>query len=128
MKKVFKILLSSFALFSLIACVDTNNDSSSENKIDSSSIESPSSSSLVPQEVYYHVTFLNYDETKLYEVDVLEGHEAVYSGETPIRPEDDDFTYTFKEWDKDLSKITEDVTTKAVYDLTAKNNWGPIII
>ena len=126
MKKVFKILLSSFALFSLIACVDTNNDSSSENKIDSSSIESPSSSSLVPQEVYYHVTFLNYDETKLF--DVLEGHEAVYSGETPIRPEDDDFTYTFKEWDKDLSKITEDVTTKAVYDLTAKNNWGPIII
>lgn len=128
MKKVFKILLSSFALFSLIACVDTNNDSSSKNKIDSSSIEDTSSPSLTPQEVYYRVTFLNYDETKLYEVDVLEGHEAVYSGETPTRAEDDDFTYTFKEWDKDLSEITEDVTTKAVYNLTAKNNWGPIII
>ena len=114
MKKVLKILLSSFALFTLISCVD---QSGNEN-----------SSSSIPQPVYYHVTFLNYDETKLYEVDVLEGTEAVYSGETPTTPEDDDFTYTFKEWEKDLSRITEDLTTKAVYELTAKNNWGPIII
>ena len=126
MKKVFKILFSSFALFSLIACVDINNDSSSENKISSSSIEAPSSSSLIPQEVYYHVTFLNYDETKLYEIDVLEGHEAVYSGETPTKAEDDEFTYTFKGWDKDLSSINADVTTKAEYNYVPKVNWGPI--
>ena len=83
MKKILKIALTSFAVFSLISCVD-NQTSNSE------------SSSSVPQDVYYHVTFLNYDETLLYEVDVLEGHEAVYSGETPTKAEDDEFTYTFK--------------------------------
>ena len=114
MKKILKIALASFAVFSLISCVD-NQTSNSE------------SSSSVPQDVYYHVTFLNYDDALLYEVDVLEGHEAVYSGETPTKAEDDEFTYTFKGWDKDLSKITEDVTTKAVYERTAKSNWGPVI-
>ena len=115
MKKILKIALASFAVFSLISCVD-NQTSNSE------------SSSSVPQDVYYHVTFLNYDDALLYEVDVLEGHEAVYSGETPTKAEDDEFTYTFKGWDKDLSKITEDVTTKAEYNYVPKENWGPIII
>ena len=114
MKKVFKILLSSFALFSLISCVDNDN----ENKASSSSL---------PQEVYYHVTFLNYDETKLYEVDVLEGHEAVYSGETPTKAEDDEFTYEFDGWDKDLSNIQADVTTIATYNPVAKEGWGGLI-
>ena len=113
MKKVFKILLSSFALFSLISCVDNDN----ENKTSSSSL---------PNEVYYHVTFLNYDETKLYEVDVLEGHEAVYSGETPTKAEDDEFTYEFNGWDKDLTDIQADVTTTATFNEIAKVPWGPI--
>lgn len=128
MKKALKILLSSFALFSLISCVDnqTSNNGSSDNGGSSDS----GSNSSIPQDIYYHVTFVNDDENKtvLYEVDVLEGNEAVYSGETPTKAEDDDFVYTFKEWDRDLSNITEDVTTKAVYELTAKNNWGPLII
>lgn len=116
MKKVFKILLSSFALFTLISCVD---QSGSEN--------STSSNSSTPQEVYHHVTFLNYDETKLYEVDVLEGAEAVYSGETPTKAEDDEFTYEFDGWDKDLTNIQADVTTLATYKPVAKEGWGEII-
>ena len=110
MKKVLKILLSSFALFALISCVD---QSGNEN-----------SSSSVPQPVYCHVTFLNYDETKLYEVDVLEGHEAVYSGETPTKAEDDEFTYEFQGWDKELTSIQADVTTVAQFKEIAKENWG----
>ena len=113
MKKVFKILLSSFALFTLISCVD---QSGSEN-----------SSSSIPQQVYYHVVFKNYDETVLSEIDVLQGTEAVYSGETPTKAEDDEFTYEFDGWDKDLTNIQADVTTLATYKPVAKEGWGEII-
>ena len=91
----------------------------------SSSSDEPSSS--IPEETYYHVTFLNYDETLLYEVDVLEGTEAIYQGETPIKPEDDEFTYEFNGWDKDLTNIHSEMTVVAQYSYTAKENWGSII-
>ena len=111
MKKVFKIRLSSFALFALISCVDK---SGNEN----------SNSSISP--VYYHVVFKNYDEAVLSEIDVLQGTEAVYSGETPTKAEDDEFTYEFDGWDQDLSNIQADVTTLATYKEVAKVPWGPI--
>ena len=108
--------------------------SSSSEQISSSSSSNPSSSSeepssSVPTPTYYHVVFQNYDETVLLEIDVLEGNEAVYSGETPTKPEDDEFTYEFEKWDQEdnLKVITSDVTTKAVFKATAKENWGPII-
>ena len=99
---------------------------------EASSSEAPSSSessseSSIPEETYYHVTFLNYDDSLLYEVDVLEGTEAIYGGETPIKPEDDEFTYEFKGWDQDLTNIQAEMTTKAQYTYIAKENWGSII-
>ena len=92
-----------------------------------SSSNPDSSSSWVTPEGYYHVIFLNYDDALLYEVDVEEGHEAIYGGETPIRPEDDEFTYEFKGWDQDLTSILSDVTTVAEYTYIAKENWSSII-
>lgn len=77
--------------------------------------------------VYYHVTFLNYDDSVLYEADVREGRQAIYGGETPTKPEDDEFTYEFEGWDKDLSSINSNVTTKAKFKYIAKEPWGPII-
>ena len=102
--------------------------SSSEEQSSSSEISSSSEEqSSIPEGTYHHVTFLNYDETLLYEVDVLEGKEAQYLGETPIKPEDDEFTYEFSGWDKDLTNIQSDVTATAQYTYTAKENWGSII-
>ena len=98
--------------------------SSSQSSSTSSSSSSSSSSSI---EVKFHVRFVNYDDTLLYETDVLAGNEAVYVGDEPTRPEDDEFTYTFKEWDHDLSSIASDLTTKAVYTAKGKEGWGPII-
>ena len=127
MKKILKIALTSFAVLSLISCVD-NQTSNNESSVSGDSSSSESSSS-VPQDVYYHVVFINDDENKtvLYEVDVPKGNEAVYSGETPTKAEDDEFAYEFQGWDKELTNIQADVTTFAVYKATAKENWGPII-
>ena len=99
---------------------------------EASSSEAPSSSestseSSIPEGTYYHVTFVNYDDSVLYEVDVLEGTEAIYSGETPIKPEDDEFTYEFKGWDQDLTNIQAEMTTKATYEAVGKIPWGSII-
>jgi len=153
MKKITNFILSSITLFCLISCGTTaqscssKNDDSFSNHDESSNIESTSSlnssseeeaSSSAPDSssdlsessnigTYYHVTFLNYDETILYETDVLEGHEAIYEGETPTRPEDDEFTYEFVGWDKDLKSIASELITTATYDYVAKENWGSII-
>ena len=77
--------------------------------------------------VYHHVTFVNYDDSVLYETDVVEGRAATYQGETPTQPDDDEFKYEFDGWDKDLSHIFSDVTTKATFKEVAKVPWGPII-
>ena len=77
--------------------------------------------------VYYHVTFVNYNDDVLYETNVREGREAIYDGETPTKPEDDEFKYEFKGWDKDLSPINSEVTIKATFKEIAKEGWGPII-
>ena len=106
--------------------IPSSSEETSSNSETSSSSESSSESS-IPEGTYYHVTFVNYDDSVLYEVDVLEGTEAIYSGETPIKPEDDEFTYEFKGWDQDLTNIQAEMTTKAEYSYTPKENWGSII-
>ena len=152
MKKTIKLLFSSFALLSLISCVNTPSSLSSENSGDTSIIpisitsikESSSSESSISSssesnsensstsssssnvETYFTVTFLNYDDSFLQAVRVLEGEEAQYSGTTPTKPEDDEFRYEFIGWDQDLKSITSDVTTRATYNPVVKIHWGPI--
>ena len=88
---------------------------------ESSSSDSESSSL---EDIYYHVIFVNYDNSVLYEIDVLESEEAIYHGSTPTREEDSQYSYEFIGWDIDLSVITSDVTAKAQYKSIA---WSPVI-
>ena len=93
---------------------------------ESSIIEESSSESLA---TYYHVKFVNYDDSLLYEVDVLEGDAATYVGETPTKPDYEIYEYAFTGWDKDLTVINSDLTTKAQYEEEVKEEeqgWGPI--
>lgn len=80
-----------------------------------------------PKEVYYHVSFINDDETLLYETDVLKGDTATYVGESPTKEENSEFKYVFIGWDQPLTNINEDLVTKAVYKSIAKENWSPVI-
>lgn len=82
------------------------------------------SSSSIP--TIYTVTFVNDDDSILYVDEVEEGQDAVYEGDTPVKEEDDDFTYEFKEWDHVLTNVTSSFVTKAVYEATAKYNWSSI--
>ena len=159
-KKNLLVILSSFAIFSLISCnepkhidngssshpilittskddtsskdpISSNEPISSNDPISSSedvvSASSDVSSNSIENETYYHVVFVNYDESVLYEVDVLKGSEALYSGETPTKAEDDEFTYEFIGWDKELTDIQSNTTFIAQFKAVAKEGWGPII-
>ena len=156
MKKQLSLLLSIIAIFSLISCNESREQQSSKkesivettsevvsitsvntssiNNISSSNVQqsdssnsSSTTSSSEQNETYYHVVFVNDDETTvLYETDVLKGSTATYGGEDPTKEEDDEFTYEFDGWDKDLTNIQSDTTFVAQYKAVAKENWGPI--
>lgn len=109
MRKGLRILLSGIALFSLVSC--TNDESvSSETRIK------------------YKVTFLNYDDTFLYETMVFEGREARYSGKKPTKNEGEspDFHWEFAGWDPEVSCITSDVVTHATFKYVVDQEWSPI--
>jgi len=49
-----------------------------------------------------YVTFYNYDGTVLYKVAYSKNMTLTYEGETPTKPSDDMYTYTFKGWNHSL--------------------------
>lgn len=69
----------------------------------------------------YTVTFLNYDESELAEVDISYGDDACnYYSTIPTRPDDDFYTYEFKEWSDDVSSVVKDMVVVAIYEATPK--------
>ncbi len=65
----------------------------------------------------YTVTFTDYDGTVLSTQKVEAGKSAT-APKTPTREANAQYTYTFKEWDKDFTNITADTTITAVYTET----------
>ena len=126
MKKALILAISSFALLSLVSCAGENSEEISSSSLETPSTSTSSSSIENIDSVYFEVVFLNYDDSFLFKDTVLEGNDAHYGGETPTKEEDDEFTYEFDGWDKELTNITSNVTTKATYKYIAKENWGPI--
>ena len=121
--------LLNIIFISVTSC--TNNEqqrtiSSSSSVLSVESISS-SISAQSSKDIYYHVSFVNDDETLLYETDVLKGDTATYVGVTPTKEEDDEFKYEFIGWDQPLININKDLVTKTLYKSIAKENWGPVI-
>lgn len=68
----------------------------------------------------FSVTFINYDNSLLYQTEVEKGSPAFYQGKTPERAESDTYIYEFAGWDKDLTSIQSDVVTIAEYESIRK--------
>ena len=75
--------------------------------------------------VKYTIKFVNYDGTELQSSDVVAGEMPVYTGDTPTRPETDEYTYTFKGWTPELAAAAADATYTATYTETAKPTEAP---
>ncbi len=65
----------------------------------------------------YLCSFVNYDDTVLYETMVKKGETALYDGETPVRAQEAEGTnvtdYAFSGWDQSLENVTKPMTFKA---------------
>ena len=75
---------------------------------------------LIPKNKYT-VTFLNYDDTELQSSSEVEGTMPEYKGETPIKPADAQYTYTFAGWSPSITEVTKDQTYTATYSSSIRN-------
>ena len=66
----------------------------------------------------YTVTFKNYDGTTLEAKSVDYGSAVTYSGATPTKQADAQYTYTFSGWDKALTNITANTVITAEFTST----------
>lgn len=71
---------------------------------------------------YFIVRFVNYDGSLLVSSDVLQGDMPVYTGDTPVKPADAQYTYTFAGWDKAIVPADGHTTYVATFSST-KNKY-----
>ena len=74
----------------------------------------------------YTVVFLDEDGTELDRQIVDYGTKPVYQGETPVKAEDEQYTYTFAGWYPAVVTVTKDATYYATYTAHDKSQglWG----
>lgn len=66
--------------------------------------------------VSYSVAFVNWDGSNLQTISVTEGEMPEYTGNAPMRPSDEQYTYTFSGWTPTIVAATEDATYMATFD------------
>ena len=63
----------------------------------------------------YNVKFTNYNGSILQEETLEYGTLPVYKGEIPTREKTEEYTYTFKSWNKEITEVTDNEIYIAVY-------------
>jgi len=69
----------------------------------------------------FTISFVNWDGSNLQTLSVTEGEMPQYTGSTPTRPDDEEYTYTFLGWTPAIVAVTEDATYTATYTATPKD-------
>ena len=69
----------------------------------------------------YSVTWKNYDGSVLETDKVKFGETPSYDSETPKKPEDAQYSYSFIGWTPELAPVTKDVVYTAEFDVTVKS-------
>ena len=63
----------------------------------------------------YTIIFVDEDGTELERQEVAYGKKPVYQGETPVKAEDEQYTYTFAGWTPAIVAVTKNATYRATY-------------
>ncbi len=69
----------------------------------------------------YEINFVNYDNSPLLKINVPYGETPEYTGETPIKPADAQYTYAFSGWDPAIVPVTGTATYTAQFSSTVNN-------
>ena len=65
--------------------------------------------------VFYTITFKDYDGTVLQTSSVKKGETPAYNKSNPSRENDENYSYTFSGWQPTLTKVSEDTNYIAAY-------------
>lgn len=66
----------------------------------------------------YTITFVNYDNSELQILYVTEGAMPQYTGETPTKPSDDMYSYTFAGWSPEIAEVSGIAVYTAQFERT----------
>ena len=66
----------------------------------------------------YTITFVNYDNSELQTLYVTEGAMPQYTGETPTKPSDDMYSYTFAGWSPEIAEVSGIAVYTAQFERT----------
>ena len=132
-KKVFLSITTIFML--LTGCVLNQNNGNNNGFSENETLENDHTDT-VDNSIYHTIVWFNYDHTLLYkDTKVLEGTTPVYQGETPTKPKDQQYSYTFNGWSPevvpayiDANYVAKFSNTLNKYSVTWKDDNDTVLL